>query len=223
MVSVVIVNWNTSYLVEKLVNSIVSQPKKVDTEIIIIDNGSEDCCSDRLFIGSKFRYHGLEKNMGYGVAANIGILISHGRHVLLVNPDVELPDGFFDTMTDFLDHSPRIGLLAPSSDNVGGNIGQYPEVNKGRIVEILDGFIPFVCVMIPKKIFQDIGMIDLKYAEDVDFSNRLRAKKYRIVVMGDVCIKHGFGSSFISNKVGLKYEDQISYVKNIVEPRFLGE
>jgi len=223
MVSVIIVNWNTLSLVKNLVTNILKQSKKVATEIVVVDNGSGDEFLGWVNNFPQIIHYELEKNMGYGVAANIGILISHGRYVLLVNPDVELPEGFFDTMSEFLDHSSGIGLLAPSSNNVWGAKGQHQENNKGRIVEILDGFIPFVCVMIPKRIFQEIGLIGLKYGEDVDFSKRLRSKNYRIVVIGDLCVNHGFGSSFLANNIGLEYKDQIQYVKNEVEPRFLGE
>ena len=36
-------------------------------------------------------------------------------------------------------------------------------------------WVPFVCVLIPKTVFQDIGLVDLKYAEDVEFCLRTKS------------------------------------------------
>ena len=231
MVSILFVNWNCLKDIAETIMSIEKCPPAIDREYVIIDNGSDDYkgwikdkSSDTgKIMGVPLLHYGLDHNMGYGCAANIGIILSHGKYVCLCNPDIRPNQGWLDILTKYMEDHSKVGMVAPASDNVA-NPKQHRALATGEIFKLENGdWVPFVCVLIPKTVFQDIGLVDLKYAEDVEFCLRLQSRGYEVVVIGTASIHHLLNRSFVNNGVGRVWKDQVKYVKETVEPRFLGE
>jgi GT2 family glycosyltransferase len=219
-VSIIYVNWNTMLYINRSIEAIERNRPKLSYEYIVIDNGSEDffelvCPEDKL---RKFRF---EKNMGYGIAANIGILVSEGKYVCLLNPDTIPWEGWLDKMIDYLELNPFVGLVGPSV-SFGYNDFQNPDYNLRNNVES-DVVIPFACVVIPKLIIQKIGLLSLLYGEDVDYFNRIRDAGYKAIVVGQAFVEHTLNSSWFANNIGEDHQTQIDYFRSVVAPRFLRE
>ncbi len=84
--SIIIVNYNSISLIGNCINSI-EQLGLNSTEIIIIDNSSEDPTS--LLQQFPFiQWHDMGYNAGFARANNKGIQLAKGEVVLLLNPDV---------------------------------------------------------------------------------------------------------------------------------------
>ena len=102
--SVVIVNWNTTALLEECLRSIEQHPPRVDHEVIVVDNASDDF--DEAEFRAAFptvRLIANQDNAGYAKGNNQGIAISTGDYVLLLNPDTQVTDGALDALLDFMD------------------------------------------------------------------------------------------------------------------------
>ena len=105
--SVIIVNWNTSALLNECIRSIEKFPPDCEHEIIVVDNASDD------FGGAAFRERfpnavliANSKNAGYARGNNQGIERASGDYVLMLNPDTEVTDGALRHLVEFMDTHP---------------------------------------------------------------------------------------------------------------------
>jgi N-acetylglucosaminyl-diphospho-decaprenol L-rhamnosyltransferase len=115
-ISIVIVNWNVARLLEICLRSIQRETASsgLNVETLIVDSASDQ--RDFLDVIGRFpdmRLFELDVNKGYGAACNAGVLQTHGRAVLLLNPDTELLPGSIERLWTTLSIAPHIGLVAP--------------------------------------------------------------------------------------------------------------
>lgn len=87
-ISVVIVNYNVKYFLEQTLKSVIEALAGIKSEIIVIDNNSDD--GSIPFLKPKFRevefIENIE-NVGFSRANNIGIKLAKGKYTLILNPD----------------------------------------------------------------------------------------------------------------------------------------
>jgi GT2 family glycosyltransferase len=115
MISIVIVNWNQAKLLHDCVESILDNPPTEGVEVIVVDNASEDNSVE--LMQSMFPQVKLicnERNLGFGVANNIGIRVSTGWSILLLNNDTIVMPGAIDAMADALRLDDLIGIVGCS-------------------------------------------------------------------------------------------------------------
>ncbi|MDE6113925.1 MAG: glycosyltransferase family 2 protein [Muribaculum sp.] len=115
-VSIIIVNYNTSKLINDCINTIFCKTLDVDYEIIIVDNNSEKL-EDVIIEAkdSRIRLLQLSENIGFGGANNAGVEIARGRNLFFLNPDTLLINNAIKILSDFLDNNPKCGVC-------GGNL-----------------------------------------------------------------------------------------------------
>lgn len=87
--SAVIVNWNSGPYLGRLLDSLELAAPEC-TEVLVVDNASEDESLDAAVDRSGVRVERLERNLGFAAAANAGIRLSEAEAILLLNPDVEV-------------------------------------------------------------------------------------------------------------------------------------
>ena len=91
MVSVIIVNYNTFSLTTNCIDSLLSNVKGCEYEIILVDNASAECDPD--LFSEKYPEIKLvksTKNLGFAGGNNLGISQSNGEYILLLNSDTVL-------------------------------------------------------------------------------------------------------------------------------------
>ncbi len=62
------------------------------------------------------------QNVGFARGCNQGVLVSSGEHVMFINPDTIVEDGFFETLEKFLDENPKAGVVGPRIVGAGGDL-----------------------------------------------------------------------------------------------------
>lgn len=90
-VSIIIINYNTYDLTCRCIQSIIDKTHQVSYEIILVDNASSECNPEEF--KNKFPFIKLVKsaeNAGFAKGNNLGILVSEGEMILLLNSDTEL-------------------------------------------------------------------------------------------------------------------------------------
>lgn len=113
-VSIVIVNWNTKPLLLSCLQSIRDTTHTILHEILVVDNASSDAsCEAVMAAFPSVILNQNSTNVGFASANNIGIAVSRGRYVCLVNSDVVLLPGCLDVLTAFMDSHPSVGLVGP--------------------------------------------------------------------------------------------------------------
>lgn len=112
-VAIIIVSYNSSQTLARSIKSIFDfQPKKYCFQIVVVDNASQD---DSAFqVRDKFPSVKLienDKNLGFGVANNIGMASTPARYYYMHNSDAYLQDDILDSVISMLDRNPKVGIV----------------------------------------------------------------------------------------------------------------
>ena len=160
-------------------------------EIIIVANG---CGSDgtREYVeslGKPFKLLWFDEPQGYTHATNEGIKIAQGEYIVLLNNDTEI-----------LDYWPRHQWLEclrqPFQDPKVGITGSSRHFSP----EAKSYFLIFFCVMIPRRIFNECGILDETYnpgaGEDTSYCMELENRGYKIVQVPENSYEWKYNNGF---------------------------
>lgn len=123
--SIVVVTWNAKRIVCECLESLRGHAKDSNTETIVVDNASSD--GTPKLIRENFAHVRLcqnNKNIGFAGGNNIGIKLSTGKYIGLVNSDVVVPPGCMEKMIQYMEQHPDVGMLGPKMLLKDGSIGQ---------------------------------------------------------------------------------------------------
>ena len=137
ILSIVIVNWNAEEVLHKCLQSIYDTVR-ASFEIIIVDNDSSDNSVAMIrdnFPGVRLIETGA--NLGFSKGNNLGSRYAQGAYLLVTNPDTFLCDGAADTLVDFLEDHPKVGIAGPK---VIGSDGMISFTNKRRLPNLVQDF-----------------------------------------------------------------------------------
>lgn len=115
-VSIIIVNYHTSQLINNCLHSLVEKTQNVSYEVIVVDNATENLSEVIEYPPTlRIKFIQLPENVGFGRANNEGIKISEGRNLFLLNPDTILLNNAVHILSNYLDNHPDCGAC-------GGNL-----------------------------------------------------------------------------------------------------
>lgn len=171
--SIVIPTYNQFERLKECIESIKTTTDLKRTEVVVVANGSkEETEKYILALGEPFRLISSKKALGFTRAVNIGIMAASGENIILLNDDAMILDwGSNDEWikmleTPFVD--PKMAVTGASKD--------YWAKDKP--------FLVFFCVMIPKKILLQFGLLDEAFSpgagEDADFCIKVQQAGYKI-------------------------------------------
>lgn len=234
--SIGIVNYNTSDLTKKLLESIFNKNSGFDSktmEVIVLDNGQTDPCKDKIKkFHSKVKYLQNSGNEGFSKGYNKTIKYSLGGYYLMLNSDIEvLPSGISELIRaeDRLKGQAVLGgrLVFPdmsSQDSafhlptLTGAFKEYFLAEKGSYFMFQpDSFVPvrveglvMACFLIAKNVLNKVGLLDESkfiFFEDIEYCRRL--KKYKVPVYFEPVAKfiHHHGAS--TKKIGLNEANKL--------------
>ncbi len=98
-------------------------PDACTREVIVVANTPADGTPER--VRERFPAAQLivnPKPLGFAANCNLGIAASHGRYVLLLNPDVRVTPGSLDALVRFMDAHPGAGAAGPRLLNSDGSL-----------------------------------------------------------------------------------------------------
>jgi N-acetylglucosaminyl-diphospho-decaprenol L-rhamnosyltransferase len=111
-VSVIVVNYNTAHLLDRLMSTLENGRGALTLQVIVVDNASRDGSADLL----RRRYPNVElienaMNVGFGRANNQALERARGRHVLLLNTDAFVAADTLPKTVEFMEAHPECGVL----------------------------------------------------------------------------------------------------------------
>ncbi len=190
--SIIIVTYNSEKYIEDCLSSVFKTIKDLDSEVVVVDNNSQDKTKD---IVKKFPKVSLilnSENLGFARASNQGIKQSQGQYILLLNPDTKVTQGAINNLYSFLKSQPKAGIAGCQLRYPSGKIqarGQFPNLTSaffyqtylGKIFpfgilvypNIFTGvgfkrihrvdWLPGACLLIRREVIDKIGALDPKY------------------------------------------------------------
>ena len=152
-VSIIIVNWNAGKYLQETIESLVEKTKNISYELIIVDNNSNRDEESFLYIQNvlskwnNFTFIKADENLGFSKANNIGISISKGRNILILNPDVIFHNNILKILSDYLDENDDVGMIGPKVLSYDGSFQQpclrgkpYPKDTLFHIIGLAKAF-----------------------------------------------------------------------------------
>ena len=143
--SIVILNYKMKGLVKQCIKGIVAAQPQLDYEIVVVDNNSGDGVLEMvqaLFIQTtsadtqsslpipkglkipSIRTIQAPSNGGFAVGNNLGMQQSHGKYVVVMNPDIAIVPDALEQMYKFMEQHQDVGIISPRLINPDGSV-QY--------------------------------------------------------------------------------------------------
>lgn len=113
VLSVVIVTWNTGHLIGQCLDSLLTDCAHFSTEILVVDNASEDDTLRVLASYPAVRTIALRSNTGFAKGNNVALRQCRGEFILLLNPDTIVHPGAIGALLDGLATQTRAGAAGP--------------------------------------------------------------------------------------------------------------
>ena len=121
--SIIIVNWNSKNYLRGCLESVLTQTRGVEFEIIVVDSGSFDGSDEMLRQRyPQVRFLQSEQNVGFACANNMGAQIARGSVFLFINPDTEVRDDAIQQLYFALARMSDAGILGPKLLNTDGSL-----------------------------------------------------------------------------------------------------
>lgn len=110
-VSIIFVNYKTSYLLRDVLASVKEKSSSFTYEVIIVDNSCDEEEWNKLqeFKGAATLID-AKANLGFGKANNLGVASSKGRYVHFLNTDTLLINNAVYELMSFLDKHPNVSI-----------------------------------------------------------------------------------------------------------------
>ncbi|MEN9578720.1 MAG: hypothetical protein RJA70_1729 [Pseudomonadota bacterium] len=193
-VSVVSLTWNSERFIEPFLRTLIADIHRSDfqVEVIILDNGSTDgtaAALRRVAAGDpRVQVVFLGKNFGTTVSRNIGIRMSAGETVFILDSDTEIPLGTLAGLVccqDSHESAGSLGLICPRLTYPDGEFQEsarrFPTLltkayrllrleDRRRSDETVDGVIAGHTVavdyaisaawFVPRAVFDQVGLLD---------------------------------------------------------------
>ena len=123
---ITLVNYKTTGLLVKCLDSIRNQKIRTEYRIVVVDNHSQDGGVERL----RREYPDVTiiantSNDGYARAVNQAIRSFDAEYILLLNPDIEVKPGAIETMLKFMEDTQDVGIVA----GLDGDVGQHAQLD----------------------------------------------------------------------------------------------
>jgi len=220
-VSVIIPTYNGRDLLEENLVSVIAakvNPKNAITEIIVVDDGSDDDTVS--FLKKNFREVRLikhKKNRRFAASINTGAKMAKGTHLALLNNDVAASNNFLvKPLSHFSDKS--VFAVSLHEKGYGASFGKFVDgfiVHEGQkeSAKVVETFWASggSCIL-DRKVFLKIGAMDEDlltpfYWEDIDLCYRAMKRGYKILWEPNSHVVHNHEST--NSKISKKYRIRI--------------
>lgn len=235
---IIIVNYKTPQLVIGCLNSLEQQAlKKKHTNVIVVDNNSNDNSVE--IISKSIKDNSLSDwcqvvstgyNGGFSHGNNTGIRMAMAvenmpNYIMLLNPDTLAQPDAIQSIIDFMDNHPKVGIAGSRLENEKGGLEcsahTFPSplgelesgARLGVISKLLNGYVVTpalqdeahrcdwvsgASMIIRREVIEDIGLLDdgyFLYFEEVDFCKRAKKAGWECWYVPDSVVMHIEGAS----------------------------
>lgn len=221
-VAVVILNWNGQKFLERFLPSVLDHSG--GAEIIVADNASADHSVEWLReTYPEMRVIQNESNGGFAKGYNDALSQIQAKYYVLLNSDIEVPEGWLTPMVDLMETHPEVAACQPKilhfaepgrfeyAGAAGGFIDRYGyPFCRGRVFQDLEKdtgqynddaevfWATGACLMVRAECYREVGGLDndfFAHMEEIDLCWRLKNAGFKIMASGKSHILHVGGGT----------------------------
>lgn len=221
-ISVVILNWNGAEMLRRFLPSVLMHSP--EAEVVVADNASTD---DSLRVMAEefpsVRTIVLDRNYGFAEGYNQALRQVEAEYYLLLNSDVEVPQGWLRPMMEYMESHPEVAACQPKmlcqwdkrmleyAGACGGYIDRlgYPfcrgrvfgtiEEDRGQYDSIRTvAWASGAALLVRSRLYWEVGGLDGRFfahQEEIDLCWRLRSRGYGIVCVPQSAVYHVGGGT----------------------------
>ena len=224
----VILNWNGAQMLRTYLPSVVKSCQQSaisdQVELVVADNGSTDNSLEVL--AKEFptvKTIVLDQNYGFAEGYNRAIAQVDSEYVVLLNSDVETPEGWLEPLLDYLDAHSEIAAVQPKvrswrdktrfehAGAAGGYVNAlgYPycrgrrlwgvEKDQGQYDEVaIIDWTTGACMCVRTQVYKDLGGLDASFfahMEEIDLCWRMRNHGWQLACVPQSVVYHLGGGS----------------------------
>jgi GT2 family glycosyltransferase len=214
LISLITLNWNGTAVTCDLLRSIRERNTYQPIEVIVVDNASrEDPSGAFLSVYPEAVIVRNAENLGFSGGNNAGIRVAKGDYLFIVNNDTEFTPYLLEGLLAVFDQFPDAGMASPKFQYFfDKGVIEYAGYEPINILTGRNGMIgqgqrdigqfdklhqtPYVHgggMMVPRSVVEAAGLMPelfFLYYEELDWSERVRAKGYRIYYQPASLIYH---------------------------------
>lgn len=215
--SVIVLNWNGGEYLERCISSVLaSNYPREKLEIIIVDNASKDGSA----LAAKRKHPDVvlvenRTNLGFSEGNNVGIRISKGDVVILLNNDVEVDRNWLQEIAKVAADA-EVGIvgckLLFGTTGIIQTLG-FVTSKYGRGVSLCAGrdnsmllpktvevdYVSGAALAVKRSVLHEVGLLDpfyFAYYEDTDLCYRAKRSGKRVVVATSAVVRHYVSQSW---------------------------
>lgn len=241
-VAIVILNWNGLGMLKRYFPSLVEHTRDENAFIVVADNGSEDGSLEWLEAEyPDIRTIALDRNYGFTGGYNRALQEIDADYYILLNSDIEVPEGWLAPLVNFMEENPDAGICQPKilSDRqrdsfeyagaAGGFIDRYGypfcrgrilsniEKDNGQYDEPVECFwASGACMVVRSSLFHHLGGLDesfFAHMEEIDFCWRAKLLGYQVWCVPSSKVYHLGGGTLPNNSPHKLY---LNYRNNLL-------
>jgi len=226
--SVVILNWNGEQFLRHFLPAVVKNTVGEDVEVVVADNGSTD--SSLRYVESSFpqvRVIKFDKNYGFTGGYNRALEQVSSTYAVLLNSDVDVPQGWLAPLIAHMDSNPSVGacmpkirsFAKPTEFEYAGAAGGFIDVLgypfcRGRILGTLEQdygqyndtrpifWATGACMVVRTALYKELGGLDsdfFAHMEEIDLCWRMQNAGYSVAYVGGSEVFHVGGGTLPNN------------------------
>jgi len=217
--AVVILNWNTKEYLHMFLPGLIASTEGMDAEVIVADSASTDGSMELLEKEfPRIRRIPLDRNYGFTGGYNRALAQVEADYYVLINSDIEVPQGWLKPLVDWMDAHPHCGACGPKLHSwhrkdtfeyagaAGGLLDKfgYPfcrgrvlkkvEKDEGQYDTPTDVFwVTGACLMVRSKLWKRLGGLDDRFfahMEEIDLCWRIQLAGFKVTVVPSSVVYH---------------------------------
>ncbi len=241
-VSIVVLSYNKPEMLKKTLDSIIQRSYYSNLEVIVVDNASN---KETISLLENYKTNPIVKviynkqNYGFAKGNNIGLKVSTGDYIVVLNNDVIITPGWISRLIFHLSKNKKTAIVGPVTNNIGNEAKidiTYDAENASELekksreytskhwnqslgVNNLAAF----CWIFSRKTYKEYGGFDERYGmglfEDDDYCYMIKKAGLNLKISDDVFVHH-FGSMSFKQLNKEKYQNLFNDNKRKFETKW---
>ncbi len=230
--AVVILNYNTADYLQRFLPGLIASCKGLDAQVVVADNASQD--GSVALMQEHFPEVPLillDKNYGFTGGYNRALARIEADYFVLINSDIEVPDGWLKPLVEWMEAHPDCGACGPKllsyaqrdtfeyAGAAGGLLDRYGyPFCRGRILQKVEKdhgqydspanvlWCSGACLLVRASLWKELGGLDERFfahMEEIDLCWRMQLRGWKVTLVPQSYVWH-IGGGTLPNESPFK-------------------